>query len=391
MTKVAMIGQKGLPAQFGGVERHVEELSKRLASRGIEVTVYNRRWFSNLADGKFGKINIVTTPSIHTKHFDAISHTLFSTIHAIKNKFDVIHYHGVGPALLAWIPRVFAPQIHVVATFHCVDRKHAKWGVLARLALRIGEWAACKFPHSTIAVSRQILLYSREAFDANCKYIPNGVPVAKKVYDDSEIKEKFGVTAGNYFLAVTRLIPHKGVHYLITAFKKLDTNKKLVIVGGGHFTETYVKQLKKLAGEDKRIIFTGVATGNTLNALYTNAFAVVQPSVAEGLSIALLEAMSYGKPIISSDIPENTDPLGDAAIIFKSKNINELKNALEKVINMTDAQRNALGATAEKRVCELFDWEKIADSTVEVYKSWVKPVDKQVISAEKIKEIIRLA
>jgi len=157
--KIAMIGQKGIPAKYGGIEQHVQELSLRLVQAGQKVTVYSRKWYTEEGNHDFHGINVEITPNIHTNHLDAISHTFASTLDAIIQKYDIIHYHGVGPALLSWIPRVFAPNIKVVTTFHCIDRQHQKWGFFAKLMLRIGERAACKFAHETITVSRSLPNY----------------------------------------------------------------------------------------------------------------------------------------------------------------------------------------------------------------------------------------
>lgn len=366
--KIAMIGQKGAPAYFGGIERQVEELGARLALLGFNITLYNRRWFSDFKEKTHRGMNIVTLPSIHTKHLDTITHTFICTLHAIKSGADIIHYHGVGPALLSWIPRIIAPRCRVITTFHCIDRKHAKWGFFARFALRIGEWASLKFAHQTIAVSEQIQRYANDAYDSRCVYIPYGVMEAVESKSYEEIQKRFNVETGGYALVVTRLIPHKGVHYLIAAFKKIPTAKKLVIVGDGYFTDSYVKYLRKIASDDKRIVFTGFLDGEILRAIYTHAALVVQPSEAEGLSISLLEAMNYGKAVLASDIPENKEGLGDAGIYFASGNTEDLRRKLEYALDMTLAERSELGLKAKKRIQQLHDWDKIAMDTIRVYK-----------------------
>jgi len=143
--RIAMIGQKGIPAIYGGIERHVEELSLELAKQGHTVLVYARKWYTPKNIKNYHGINIIHTPTLRTKHFDAIAHTFFSTIHAMFQKPDVIHYHGVGPSLLSWIPRVFSPKTKVVATVHCLDRYHQKWGLFARIMLRFGELVRVPF------------------------------------------------------------------------------------------------------------------------------------------------------------------------------------------------------------------------------------------------------
>ncbi len=173
--KIAMIGQKGIPTRFGGIERHVEELAIRLGTLGHEVRVYTRAWYAAPKKRFSRGVSTVVTPTVNTKHLDAIVHTFTATIHAIGAGVDVIHYHGVGPSLLSFIPRIFAPRIRVVSTFHCIDRKHQKWNVFARLALGLGERAACVFPHATIAVSKTLQAYCDNSFNTDTIYVPNGI------------------------------------------------------------------------------------------------------------------------------------------------------------------------------------------------------------------------
>jgi glycosyltransferase involved in cell wall biosynthesis len=380
--KIAMIGQKGIPAVYGGIERHVEELSTRLAGCGFRVFVYCRPWYlttnnqqpttnnQNLYKG----VELILLPSIKTKNLDAITHTLISTLHAIFIvKSDVIHYHGVGPSLLSWIPRLLAPKIKVVATFHCIDRKHQKWGFIARLALRMGEWAACHFAEKTITVSRTLQQYCSEAYDKDVLYIPNGVNVSDKKENKkiAEILKKFGLRKEKYLLMVSRLVRHKGAHYLIQAFRDLKKNNqefrdlKLVIAGDSAFTDSYVKELKKLARGNKDIVFTGFQSGKPLENLFLNSLAVVHPSESEGLPIAVLEAMSYGKVVIASNIPENMEIIKKHGISFENKNVKDLIRKISEVIDMDDLKEK--GELAKQFVKKNYNWEDIATATKKVY------------------------
>ncbi len=318
--KIAMIGQKGIPTQFGGVERHVESLAMRLGALGHNVIVYNRAWYSQ-AEGAFAPgVTIVTTPSINSKHLDAITHTLTSTIHAIRSGADVIHYHGVGPSLLAWIPRLFAPEVRVVSTFHSVDRKHQKWGVIARFALWLGELAAAAFPHETIVISKGLHSYVFDRYNCNARYIPNGVDVPAENIAHDRI-DKFGLTPSKYLVINGRLIRLKGVHYAIEAYRSLKRNArhdgmKLVIIGDSTNSDDYVSELRAMAGGDLDIVFTGFRQGEDLAQLMANAYAAVHPSETEGLSLAVLEEMANGLTVLASDIPGNIEALGGHDVPF---------------------------------------------------------------------------
>ncbi|MFH1173094.1 MAG: glycosyltransferase family 4 protein [bacterium] len=373
--KIAMIGQKGMPAIYGGVERHVEELSKRLVKLGHEVYAYTRPYYSVRGQKKYQEVNLVSLPSVHTKHLDAISHTFFATIHALFQDYDIIHYHAVGPSLLSWIPRIFKPGAKVISTFHCIDRKHQKWGWFARLSLRLGELAALKFAHKTITVSKTLQQYCREAYDRDTEYIPNGINRTEIIQTDSDIQELFNLEKDSYILAVSRLVKHKGLHYLIKAYRQLNTDKKLVIVGDSAFTDDYVKGLKSLASGNSNIIFTGWQSGKILDELFSNAYLFVHPSESEGLPLVILEAMSFANCVLASDIPENLEVIETRnqayGFSFKNKEINDLRKQLQYLID-TPEEVKKIGGLAREYVVENYNWLGIAEQTDSLYEETVK-------------------
>jgi len=371
--RIAMIGQKGIPAKFGGVETHVHDLSVRLVKEGHRVTVYSRYWYtkstSSFIEGVFAKV----LPSIETKHLDTISHTFLSTIDAIQSKHDVIHYHGVGPALLSWIPRLFAPEITVVTTFHAIDRKQIKWGPIAKIILTLGERAATTFAHTTIAVSKTIQTYIKDTYNVDADYIPNGVPVYTKNRNLSTL-QKWNLSPQQYIVAVSRLIPDKGIDYLVKAFIALKQsnpaaiiNKKLVIVGDGYNTDEYVQSLYDLAEGHDDIIFTGFQTGDDLHQLFSHAALMVHPSDQEGLPIAVLEGMAFGLPVLVSDIPQHKELIKDSQYLFAQGNISSLEKKLADIFRI---KKSDLKKTTEKNkqlVYNQYDWDTIVTKTAMLY------------------------
>ena len=276
--KIAMIGQKGIPCLLGGVERHVEELSTRLVKDGHKVLVYARSYYTPKDTKEYKGVRIIHLPTVKSKYLDAIFHTFLSSVHVLFQDVDIIHFHAIGPSFLCFIPKILKPQAKVIATFHCKDWEHQKWGILARTFLRMGAWIAVNIPDKTIVVSKTLRKYCRDKYGEDCEYIPNGVKVkdnSEQITDNSkQITEirKFGLERNGYILTVARLIKHKGIHYLIKVYNKLETNKKLVITGEGFHTDKYVKYLKSLAGSNKNIIFTGFKTGQDLEDLFKNAY-----------------------------------------------------------------------------------------------------------------------
>lgn len=367
--KIAMIGQKGIPAVYGGVERHVEELSTRLSGLGHEVTVYTRPYYTSRLRTNYQGVRLVSLRSWHTKHLDAITHTLFATWHAMREHVDVYHYHGVGPSLVAWIPRVFRPKARVVSTFHSPDRLHQKWGMLARAMLTLGERASIQFAHETITVSKSLSVYCQERYGKTTTYIPNGVP-QMRTEKPSMIGSAFGLQGDDYVLVVTRLVPHKGVHYLIKAFEQLKTSKKLVIVGDSAFTDAYVQNLHKMSGS--QVIFTGWQSGHMLNELFSNASIYVQPSESEGLPISVLEAAAYGLPIVASNIPSNMEIVGQCGLSFTKGDIASLSETVQTLLDDQELQIE-LGKKARKLVQQEYAWESITEHTSRLYHRLCSP------------------
>lgn len=377
--KIAMIGQKGLPSKFGGVETHVAELSTRLVRAGHLVFAYARTWYTPKGVSQFNGIRVIRLFSLRTKCFDAITHTLLATLHAVFIvRPDVYHFHGVGPSLLAWMPRVLAPKATVVTTFHSVDRLHGKWGPLARLALRLGEKATLAFAHTTIAVSKSIAKYAKSEYGGTAVYVPNGI-TPQRVSTDPILLEPFGLQPFDYAVMVSRLVPHKSAHTLIEAWRvakaerpELFRSLKLAIVGGSAFTDDYVKQLQAMVAADNSIVLTGNQSGESLQALFAGARFAVHPSTSEGLPIAVLEAMSYGKAVIASDIPENLEVMADYGLSFKT---GDVKDLAAKLIELAADPMLAasLGHVSRTYVEDNFNWDDIATEVLSIYRTHTVP------------------
>lgn len=370
--KIAFIGQKGIPAKSGGIERHVEEVAVRMVKAGHEVFVYVRNNYTPEKMESYRGVHLIHLPSIPTKHLDAITHTLLASLHALFCRYDIVHYHGIGPTLLSWIPRFLKPGTPVVATFHCQDYYHQKWGAFARLSLRIGELMTCKIPNKTIAVSKSLAFLAKEKYGCQTTIIPNGAEIS--YCEQTDELSKWNLKDKRYILSQGRLIKHKGVHYLIEAFKQLeDTSKipnnfKLVIVGDGFHTDDYVRYLHTIAKGRKNIIFTGTQTGEAMEQLFSHAYLFVQPSESEGMSLSLLEAMGHGLTPLVSDIKENTDVIEKDGFSFSSKSVADLHARLAYLLSRPEEVKQ-VGVLAKKRIQDEFSWDSIAKKTADLYES----------------------
>lgn len=367
VMRIAMIGQKGIPVTElgGGVERYVEGLATRLAARGHEVMVYVRPHIVPERVKRYKGVTLVHIPSIPTKHLDTITHTFLATLDVLFQKADVIHYHGVGPSTFAWIPRIFAPRAKVVVTFHSQDRFHKKWGLFARLYLSLGEWTAARIPHATIAVSEIIARYCRRALGAKrVAYIPYAVSVRHTRATDK--LKKWDIAPNHYILAVARLVRHKGIHTLIEAYHGVPTDMKLVIVGAPSYTDDYLEYLKTLAAERPNIIFAGFQGGEALAQLFSHAYLYAHPSESEGLSNTILEAMSYGKCAVMSDIPENIAAVDHVGVAFRSGNVHDLRKKLAYLLAHPEVVAHK-GSRGREYVARHYDWDTLADKVEALY------------------------
>lgn len=382
--KIYFIGQKGIPAVYGGVEKHVEEIARRLVKAGHEVFVYTRPNYTDKNLKKYRGVNLISLPSIATKYLDALSHAWRACLDLTKREVDIIHFHSIGPSSLIWLARILKPGVPIIFTFHTKCYEHKKWGALARLCLKIGETIACRLADKVIAISPSLSEYAFRKYKISAAYIPNGVSLPELV--KAEKIKIWGLKKDNYILAVTRLVGHKGMQYLIAAYQNLKTDKKLVITGDGVWTDNYVKELKDAARGNKNIIFTGNQIGASLAELFSNSYLFVQPSESEGLSIALLEAMAYKNCCLVSDIAENKNAIGQAGFTFKNKNIKSLRQKLAYLLEQPSLAAK-IGTSARPRAKLYYDWNNIMNNTILLYKSAL--VEKENLKSAKINLVRR--
>lgn len=380
---VYFIGQKGIPARGGGVENHVEELSTRLAAEGQDVFVYSRKRYTKSDITSYKGVNVLYTPTIYTKHLEAITHTFISILDLLRRKnVEIVHIHAIGPSLLIPLVRILKPRAKVVSTIHCSDYNHQKWGSFARFALRLGERIGATMAHLSITVSRGLKRHLERAYFASGVYIPNGVTLPE-LSSDEQLLKQWDLEPNEYIVAISRLIRHKGLHFLIEAYQMLDTDKKLVIVGGSEYTDGYVEELRLRADGNPNIIFTGKQGGKNLQALYEYAYLFVQPSLYEGLSIALLEALSYKQTVLASDIPENLEVMKDVGFTFAAGDVKDLATKLDFLLVHPEIvkQYKELG---RDHVAEHYNWDTITQSTIDVYKHLTSKQPKVVKKLHKI-------
>ena len=368
--KIAMIGHKRIPSREGGVEIVVDEISTRLTERGYHVDAYNRSGYhvsGKEFDEKRGKIyngiRLITIPTFKSSSLNAIVYALLATIRVLFGQYGIIHYHAEGSCVMLGIPKFFGK--HVVATIHGLDWQRAKWGNFASRVLKYGEKQAAKKADAIIVLSRNVQEYFKDQYNRETIFIPNGIdkPCLK---ENREILKCFGLRKNDYILFLARLVPEKGAHYLIEAYRQLKTEKKLVIAGGDSHASEYMERIYQSVKENNNIIMTGFVQGRILEELYSNAYVFVQPSDIEGMAMTLLEAMSYGNCCIVSNIPENIEVVEDKAMSFQKGDVADLKEKLQYLLENESVVRN-YKEKSSAFICGKYNWEEVVDRTVQAY------------------------
>lgn len=373
--RIVMLGHKRMPSREGGVEVVVEELSTRMAALGYAVTVYNRRGH-NVAGKEYDSssynqkhftyhgVNVKSVPTINRKGLAAVSSSFFACVKAAFGRYDVVHIHAEGPAFFAGIPHAFGKRI--IVTIHGLDWQRSKWGGFASKYIKSGEKHAVRYADEIIVLSKAVQDYFMETYGRDTVLIPNGV-VKPNILSNNLIKDKYGLSKNSYILYLGRIVPEKGIHYLINAYKDIDTDKKLVIAGGASDTDEYMAKLHDLAKDDARIIFTGFTQGQELEELYSNAYIYVLPSDLEGMPLSLLEAMSYGNCCLTSDIDECASVVEDHGITFHKSDVDDLRSKLKNLLE-NEAVVQKYKSNATDYICNKYNWDDVVKRTLELYK-----------------------
>lgn len=381
--RIAMLGHKRIPSREGGIEIVVSELATRMVSQGYQVTCYNRKGhhvsgsaFDQTIEKEYFGVKLKNVWTLDKKGLAAMTASFSAALCAAFGKYDVVHFHAEGPCAAMWIPKLFGKKC--IATIHGLDHQRAKWGRFASWYIRTGEKMAVRYADQIIVLSESVQQYFRDIYQRDTIVIPNGIDrhIPLKA---SQITERYGVEKDDYILFLGRLVPEKGVQYLIEAFKNIQTEKKLIIAGGSSDTSQFEQELRDLAADDPRILFTGFVQGQVLEELYSNAYLYVLPSDLEGMPLSLLEAMSYGNCCLTSDIPECTDVIGEYGFTFQKANISDLKEKLQKLCDDPQMVTRVKEQCADY-ICNRYNWNDVTKKTLQLYGV---DIDTFIVSTEK--------
>ncbi len=368
--KIAMIGHKRIPSREGGVEIVVDELSTRYVKLGHRVDAYNRcgthvsgKKFDEARGKSYKGVRLIQIPTFKNSALNAPVYAMLATFRALFGRYDVVHYHAEGPCMMLWLPKLLGK--HVVATIHGLDWQRSKWEGLAVRVLKFGEKMAAKYADDVIVLSRNVQGYFEETYGRKTVFIPNGVnrPVLRK---PELICSEYGLQKDGYILFLARIVPEKGLHYLIEAYRQIKTDKRLVIAGGDSHSKEYMEKIHEMASKDRRILMTDFVQGQVLEELCSNAYLFVLPSDVEGMAVSLLEAMSYGNCCLVSDIKENTEVVEEHAITFRKGDISDLREKLQDLLENKDKVAKMKDESADF-ICGKYNWDRVVEETLHLY------------------------
>lgn len=361
--KIALLGTRGVPASYSGFETCVEQLGQRLAQRGHQVTVYCRSHHISYPDPYYKGMRLVKLPTIRNKYLDTIVHSFLSSLHSLKEQYDIALYFIAGNSVVTWIPKLVGTK--TIINVDGLDWKRKKWPSLAKKYIQFSEYIATRWPDAFLTDSRVIQQYYQNTYKKNPWYIPYGSEV--DLIEPGEILKKYGLNKNGYVLFVGRLVPENCVDHIIEAFHNLETDLKCVIVGDAPYSDGYKKYLQEKVQEDPRIIFTGYVFGKGYNELGSNSLIFVESSGVGGTHPALTEAMAFGNCVVVHDTPENIETIGEAGLTYNGQlGGSDLKNVLDDLLrcpSLIEKYRD-LATTRAKRI---YNWGIVTDQYEELF------------------------
>lgn len=352
--KIAIMGIRGIPANYGGFETFVEHLAPRLIEKGHQVTVYGR---SNIIDYQgtyYRGVRIKILPTISHKYLDTVAHTFICTIRSFFERYDVVFICNSANALFCIIPRLWGKP--VALNVDGLEWKRQKWNRAGKAFYRISEFLATFMATAIVSDAREVQKYYLHKFGKPSTYIPYGAP--EEPVPTKQILGQFGLKPQEYLLYVSRMEPENNAHRVVAAFEKVHTHKKLVMVGDAPYNNDYISQLR--ATKDPRIIFTGYVFGQGYKELQSHAYFYIQATEVGGTHPALVEGMGYGNCVLANDVPEHREVLGDAGVYFTLNDGDSLPEQMTWLLE-NPKQIAYYRKIVRERALKYYAWEKVTD------------------------------
>ncbi len=351
--KIAIMGIRGIPANYGGFETFAEHLTPRLVDLGHDVTVYGRSNNIKYKDQYYKGVRLVILPTFSHKYFDTVAHTFLCALHSLKESYDVILICNSANSIFAFIPRLMGQK--VALNVDGLEWKRKKWNKLGQMFYKMSEYIATLSPNVVVTDARDIQKYYLEKFKKSSTYIPYGSLLGR--LETHKVLDEFGVRPREYILYVSRLEPENNAHLVIKAFEKVKSDMKLVVVGDAPYSNEYIKELRNT--KDPRIIFTGYIFGDGYREFQSNSYLYIQATEVGGTHPALLEAMGHGNCVLANDVPEHREVLEDAGLYFNAEDPDDLKNQMLYLLRNPEIVEEKR-QMAVRRILQNYTWEKIS-------------------------------
>jgi glycosyltransferase involved in cell wall biosynthesis len=349
-VRIALLGTRGIPANYGGFETFAEELGTRLAARGHQVTVYCRARHS---EAVYRGVRLQYLPTIRHKYFDTIAHTAISTLHLLFHRTDAALYCNGANAIFTPWPRLLG--MPVALNVDGIERKRKKWNRVARAWYLVSEWLSKFCPTIVVTDALTIQQYYLERWRKESVFIPYGAAIGKVATAD--VLTQLGLEAGRYFLYVSRMEPENRPLEVREAFEQVTTPMKLALIGDAPYAHDYIRRVR--ATTDPRIVMPGGVFGQGYRELGSHCFAYIHATEVGGTHPALIEAMGRGALVLYRNTPENAEVAGDAGIPFEP---GELVEKLRAVLAMDEAERDRFRSAAKERVRVRYSWDAVTDA-----------------------------
>ncbi len=354
-TKIAFVGIRGIPAQYGGYETFVEEVGERLARRGFDITVYCRKEVASPEGTSYKGMRLIYLPTIHNKYLDTVFHTFLSTIHVMFSDRQAIYYCNTVNSIFCFLPRLAGKK--TIMNTDGLEWRRRKWGAAGKIAYRISEWVATWAASRIVCDSDEMATYYRRKFGKQSERISYGGSGVRSE-DTARLRSQYGLESRKYFLYVSRLEPENNAHLFVKAYERIKTDMPFIVVGDAPYAQGYILAMK--AAADARVRFLGYVFGDDCKLLASHAFVYFHGNEVGGTNPGLVEAMSLGNCILAIDVPFNREVLGEAGFFFNAANSQDLPAKIERLLGDPDAVLSSREAAAG-RARERYDWDKVTD------------------------------
>lgn len=360
--RLAIAGSRGIPAKYGGFETFAAELAPRLVERGFDVTVYCRPRYSDTSrPALYHGVRLVYLPSVGHRALESPSAELMCSLHAMKDRPDILYVLGFRASAVYWPHRVARRAL--AFNTDGFDWQRSKWGPLARWYLRMSAGIGVRLaPNALVADSRVTADYYARTYGHRPAYLSYGAPLLTA--PAPEIVATYGLAPQRYYLVVARVEPENHVRHIVESYLRSGSTIPLAVVGSQNYGTAYGNAVCALQGPRVRML-GGVYEDGHLDALYQGCFAYIHGHGVGGTNPSLVRAMGAGALVLANGVSYNREVLADAGLYWSPVAGDLPRVILEAESDAEHAKR--LQGAARVRAAQHYDWDVIADGYAEYF------------------------